>query len=173
MDDDVTKQADMSDLIRKIHIAFPPNEYPGDEQIIPIRSPMDLEAIELLGAFKGKRWTDLTTETLLFNHDALSYFTPAGFRYYLPAFMLASITDWDSADIIPECVIFNLTAPSSTESGGIDFRDRLAVMSDQQKATIADFLEYLDKKHHHDNPPFLLPQESLEKFWKSVRRKED
>jgi hypothetical protein len=38
----------------------------------------------------------------------LSYFKPEYFRYYLPAFMIASIADPSIADVVPGSIVFHL-----------------------------------------------------------------
>lgn len=52
-----------------------------------------------------QRWQDVAGEDLLECESALSFFDAKGFRYYLPAFMLFGLKDWenDSSGILHSC----------------------------------------------------------------------
>lgn len=56
-----------------------------------------------------QRWQDVPDEDLLASDSPLPFFDAKGFRYYLPAFMLCGLKDWenDSSGILHSCV-YNL-----------------------------------------------------------------
>lgn len=49
------------------------------------------EAFEEANAFSGRRWTDIDRDFCHKYTDALCWFTPEAFCYYLPAFLAAAI----------------------------------------------------------------------------------
>lgn len=161
----MSKNDERQKLVARIEAAFSQNNYPGDDFVIPVRNSMDLEAIELRDVFRGKNWNEISTELLLSGHAALVYFTPVGFRFYLPAFMLATLFNWDTADIVPESLILELIPPSDDDPGRVKFNERLAILTTSEKKAVRAFLEYLDKKYAEGKPPFLLPREALNKYW--------
>ncbi|MDH3197631.1 MAG: hypothetical protein OEO21_05265 [Candidatus Krumholzibacteria bacterium] len=79
-----TKEA----VIDVIHRAFDANAYPGDDFLLGAfdgREPEDEVA-----AFRGLAdWTAVEAEFLDDHPDALSFFSEAGFHFFLPAYMTA------------------------------------------------------------------------------------
>ena len=55
--------------------------------------------------FAGRTWRGNRVVDLRFHEAALVFFTPDAFRYYLPAFLLASLDDREEADVIPDHVV--------------------------------------------------------------------
>ncbi len=94
-------------LITRIREVFGKREYPGDEFLVVDMSGADWDQIEILAAFRGKRWDEVPAATLDAYSNALSFLTEEAFRFYLPAFMLASIQQPDS----PDLVSYSLTPP--------------------------------------------------------------
>ena len=45
-----------------------------------------------------ERWQDVPEEELMANHSALSFLDEKGFRYYLPAYMVCELANWDDPD---------------------------------------------------------------------------
>jgi len=77
-------------VIQKIHSAFGANEYPGDAYL---RGSFEgCEPYDEVGAFVGKRdWSALEPEFLDGHYSAPSFFSEAGLRFFLPAFMVADV----------------------------------------------------------------------------------
>jgi Family of unknown function (DUF6714) len=75
-----------------IEQAFGGNEYPGDQWILG--SSEGCEPLDEVGAFYGREdWRAIEPEFLDGHYVALSFFSEAGFRYFLPAFILADVAD--------------------------------------------------------------------------------
>ena len=55
--------------------------------------------------FKGRLWEGLEVERLRYHEAAMYMFTPQAHRYYLPAFMIASLEAPREADVIPDNII--------------------------------------------------------------------
>lgn len=86
------------------------------------------------GGFTGTNWQEHDAAYLRMNEGALSFFTPEAFRYYLPAFMMAELSNPETADIIAEGVAFHLTdTPFSKE--------RIATFNKEQLLAIIAFFE--------------------------------
>ncbi len=79
-------------IIRKIHEAFGNNEYPGDAFLQG--SFEGCEPDEEVGPFEGKTdWRTLDSNFLDGHASALSFFSEAGFRFFLPAYLIADLQD--------------------------------------------------------------------------------
>jgi hypothetical protein len=86
----VTTPADA--VAAAIERAFGANEYPGDAWILG--SAEGCEPFDEVDPFRAHHdWRSLDAAFLDGHHAALSFFSEAGFRYYLPAYLLADLRD--------------------------------------------------------------------------------
>src|SRR5688572_8716232 len=96
------------DLVNK---AFGNVPYPGDHDIVSsdtLKGNYD-DAITVLRFFKGKRWQDINLDELIANRDHLPIFTSEAYRYYLPAYMIATISQFESVDVLSNNTLYSLT----------------------------------------------------------------
>jgi hypothetical protein len=81
---------DKQTIINKIYQAFGANEYPGDGFLQGSRE--GCEPFEEVGPFVGRRdWRELESDFLDGHYAALSFFSEAGFRFFLPAYLVADL----------------------------------------------------------------------------------
>src|SRR2546428_8535138 len=97
---------DPADLKLRIEEAFGGMPYPGDEHIV---YGCCWECEDIKSALKGLHWRDVSFEILDNLRAALPFLVPEGFRFYLPAYMIISIMDFNRADVISDSVINQLT----------------------------------------------------------------
>lgn len=77
-------------IIESIRHAFEQNVYPGDDYIQG--STEGSEPFEEVGPFEGKAdWRALKAEFLDVHAGALGFFSEAGFRFFLPAYLIADL----------------------------------------------------------------------------------
>ena len=90
--------SDKETVIQNIHEAFSETEYPGDPFLLGSRE--GCEPYEEVGPFEGKDdWTSLNSEFLDAHYGALSFLSDGGFRFFLPAYLVADLKDeLDTAD---------------------------------------------------------------------------
>jgi hypothetical protein len=82
--------AQLDDVIQQITEAFAPNPYPGDGFLQG--SFEGCEPYDEVGAFIGKTdWKLLDAPMLDGHYCALGFFSEAGFRFYLPAYLIADL----------------------------------------------------------------------------------
>jgi hypothetical protein len=165
---------DADTLCRHIHESFGPMPYPGDEQIVTGENSEDQQILRLL---KGLHWRDVPFETLDHLRTALTFMSPEGFRFYLPAFMLYCIMDFYRADVAVDRVISNLTLllasdiwskPSHAEEDERWwqnwFFERVSGFSALQAKVIGEFLEHMRDVYGEEFPD-QEPQTALERYW--------
>lgn len=106
-------------IIQEIKTAFGDMPYPGTERIVNDLQGYDLERKQIKEEFsRYENWLDVPRELLLQERDALPLFEPQGFRFYLPAYMLFALEDYEGTDMIPESIVHSLTLPDAgTEEG--------------------------------------------------------
>jgi hypothetical protein len=84
--------ADIESVIAQIRAAFGGNTYPGDNYLQG--SFEGSEPYEEISFFKGKQdWSLLSAQSLDAHYDALHFFTEEGFRFFLPAYLIADLKD--------------------------------------------------------------------------------
>lgn len=152
--------------IEKIFSAFMGNDYPGDHYLQGSREGS--EPFEEIEPFKGKtKWSEIEASFLDRYSGALSFFSEAGFRFYLPAYLVADVREQlQTAD-----PLFYLTHGFSDEQveqetdgrvfvlrtgktvfvnpkryGATTFYDyaryRLSIFTREEAAAIVEYLEY-------------------------------
>ena len=81
---------DRQTVIDLIHAAFGPNPYPGDAFLLG--STEGCEPFDEVSPFVGRRnWQSLEADFLDAHSSALSFFSEAGFRFFLPAYLVADL----------------------------------------------------------------------------------
>jgi hypothetical protein len=83
---------DKQAVIEKIYQAFGDNDYPGDAYLQG--STEGCEPYEEVGPFVGRRhWQEIRADFLDGHATALGFFSEAGFRFFLPAYLIADLQD--------------------------------------------------------------------------------
>lgn len=114
--------------------------YPGTERIVNDLQGYDLERKQIREGFsRYENWLDVPRELLLQERDALPLFEPQGFRFYLPAYMLFALEDYEGADMIPESIVHSLTLPDAGTKLYEFVRERLVLFSEEQRKAVLHF----------------------------------
>lgn len=89
---------DKAAVIKQIQDAFGSNVYPGDDFLQG--SFEGSEAFDEIAPFKGRDdWTSIEPKLLDAHHAATSFFSEAGLRFFLPAYLIADLQgELESAD---------------------------------------------------------------------------
>jgi hypothetical protein len=101
---------EISHLLEEFEAAFGDLPMPSSDRIVIDNS--DAECQQVRKKFQNRHWRDLTIDDLAYDSDALFFFTPEAFRFYLPAFLSVSLTDAERADLIPDAVLSSLSSPA-------------------------------------------------------------
>ncbi len=138
------------ELIKRIESAFREEKYPGDDGLTHGSS---MEAVEVGDFLRARRWQDLRLGELARNHASLFFMTPEALRYYIPAFLVAAVRDYDDSDQIPSSLL-SLLSPFALNDSDYQtrFRQRYELFNDSQRDAIRAFLEYLRDTHSEDFP---------------------
>jgi hypothetical protein len=79
-------------VINIIYEAFANSEYPGDDFLLG--SKEGREPFEEIEPFKGQHdWMEVNPKLLDTQYVALSFFSEAGLRFFLPAYLIADLND--------------------------------------------------------------------------------
>jgi len=138
-------------LKAEIEAAFADVQYPGDRNLVETRNSEDLDAAEFFRGVKWQDWKEKPGQLLSpVVNSYLFFLSPAAFRYYLPLYMIFTLTDYYASDLRPDEVI------SSVTLGGIDAKwrehteRRMLIMTPRQLKVILEYLEFFKREHSAD-----------------------
>lgn len=149
--------------VRQINDAFANVTYPGDDNIAYDQSGNHIECSQVARRFRGKHSRNLTADFLRKNADAIFFFSPAAYAFFLPAFLRASVEDFERADVVPSNVVVSLS-PSLLQWTPEQFGRHVENLTVSQRKAVAAFLKYLDAERA-DHFPLGDPKIALEEFW--------
>jgi len=117
-----------------------------------------------------QRWQDVPGEDLLACQSALSFLDAKGFRYYLPAFMVYGLTNWenDSSEILDTCQyhLLHESQKSLRKSEPKSIATKYG-FTDAQCRAVAHFLRFVvgdDNEFTTEEAPVLRAVEKWENF---------
>jgi len=85
-----SRMKNKEELIRKIRQVFRSNDYPGDALLVG--STEGCEAYDEVAPFRNRTdWTSIEPSFLDAHSSALSFFSEAGLRFFLPAYLTADL----------------------------------------------------------------------------------
>src|SRR4029434_4808977 len=87
--------------------------------------------------FAGKDWRGHSVRMSRYHSSALTVSTPEACRYFLPAFLVASLDDPEEADVIPDCICWSLIPDQA-----IDYEFRRGCFSAAEREAIGAFVRY-------------------------------
>jgi hypothetical protein len=179
---------DKETVLTLIDSAFGDNPYPGDPFLQG--SFEGSEPYEEVGAFRGKTsWKGIQPQFLDAHYVALSFFSEAGFRFYLPAYLVADL----NGQLYTADPVFHLTHGFNDRTFEIDINGKVFVIQpdkstfvnprrygamtffDNARRQLSIFtreeaqaiVAYLHYKQEHGEIPLDAPriQAALDTFW--------
>jgi hypothetical protein len=102
-------------IAQRIVDAFRPKELPkGDPIFLSHACEVDMETIERLA--RQSNWIDFPRDVLCANSLALAFMTPEAFAWFLPAYLVVSVTRYSESGMLTSTVITCLTPPDEADS---------------------------------------------------------
>ena len=92
-------------LIARLEQAFEGPAAPASDRVVYDNSGAHLECAQIRAKFAGRHWRELGIDDLEGEADALAFFTPEAFDFYLPAFIRAAVLHPIRADLIPDAIV--------------------------------------------------------------------
>lgn len=139
---------DKQELIERVEGTFPLGPLP--EQLAGKQTPYEDEYAYVEDFFKGRPWNAFSMRELREQYRGDPSAIPAfmsdeALAYYLPAFLLIVVTDYDAADQLVDSVVETITPADG------DRLDRLRPrFTPRQANAIAGFLSFLSEEHPGD-----------------------
>lgn len=149
-------------LVGRIEKAFASVEHPGERRLV---DPDDKYArSEIEGFFPNVHWRDVTPEAFENNCDALAFFTPEAWQYYLPAFLCWTLKSFRTSDSCTvDFTIYNLALEKKKSLRQRSLSNFSRLTEDQTKAVVA-FLEFM-RDYTDGLADELVASEALDQYW--------
>lgn len=128
------------EIAREAEEAFAAIPYPGDDRLL--RTETYWENDEILEAFQGKHWKELSPEVLFKQSDNLGALSPEAFRFYLPACMIGALLHHEETDRLLQNVFYDFTPPPSKGEQMDWFCTRIAPLDARQKEVVRRYVEF-------------------------------
>lgn len=127
-------------LKNRIFGAFPDVEQPDRDHVALHECK---ECCNLTEDFANVKWQKASGELLERNYDKLPLFSPEAFNYFLPAFLIYTLNNFDSCSEVGEFTIYALTPKKKWNQDGMAsyWIEKFNLFTDQQMEVIYDFLE--------------------------------
>jgi hypothetical protein len=109
--------AELRAAIADAFAAVPP---PGPAALVSGDRDYDPEYRHVAEAFEGKHWRELSPAFIREHRDALPLLTPAAFRFFLPAYLLACLDGAHDLDTAPLSVAASLSPPEPRDGAASD-----------------------------------------------------
>lgn len=94
MDDGEGQRNEIERILEGLTIAFGDLPVPPEDQIVHDNSSFHLECNDIRAKLRNRHWRDLSIENLEGEADSLAFLTNEAFRFFLPAFIRASLSLW-------------------------------------------------------------------------------
>ena len=127
------------DLAYDVETAFEDRSLPEDDTIV--KTPGEHWADNVASSFRGKHWRDVSPALVSEYRISLSLFTSDALCFYLPAFLVLSLT-WPGAtlDMALDALFSIFTPPVGPDDS--EFDRRFVSLSPPQRLTVSRFVEY-------------------------------
>lgn len=155
----ILKPDEVEELERKIKETFATCPRPRRYELAP--GDHSLEARELKAHFTGKRWYEVSYETLMYWRGDLSFFSAKAWVYYLQAYLIVSLRTEDSS--LAMATITTLTPRADDESLRW-FNRRLGLLAEAQREVLRDFVLLMWPLFYDD----LNKDDDPREFWKDL-----
>ena len=99
------------------------------------------ECDELRDTFSDLKWDSIQQTILDSNWGQLPLFSPAAFHYFLPAYILRCLDNFDPDNLICEFTLYSLCPTSTTEDDKKWHSERYQLFTEDQRKAIGSFLK--------------------------------
>ncbi len=136
-------QMNKQELVQNIKDAFSAIEVSKNERLFIPSADHIFDAQRAEAKIREVQWWwEIPLDVLIANRDRISYLSKDGFRFLLPAFLIAAIEQPKQVDVLVSNIIWTLTPPKTSDIDKYkNFETRMAALSIQQSQVIANFFQ--------------------------------
>lgn len=135
------------DLRQRIAAAFDGVERPPDDALLHPQCRDDGDLQVLYGV---RDWRELTGEQVVAEYAALAFLSPAGFRHFLPAYLLWVLRHPDSGEAVVDSTVWAFHVEMYDEGLRPFVASKPSLLDDGQWAVVLDWLAAMAAAGHPD-----------------------
>lgn len=124
-------------LANFVRYAF--RDVPAPTRITTLSEFTDRESSLVSAAFREKHWTNLTPQFVQAHPDAIAFFSPEAFRYFLPGYLLLALQELSGLDVSLVSLLNALAGPAQHE-------ERLRLLDEAQLSAVLAVLDAITPK---------------------------
>jgi hypothetical protein len=124
-------------LSERIAMAFADAHHPGSRRLL--RADAGWEGGRLEPLVTDMRWQDIPLDVIRDYPTGLLLLAPEGFRFCLPAYLLAALRDPEEVDILPE-LVFETLSPLGSDWNRNRLRDQASILTLEQWDAVRSFV---------------------------------
>lgn len=156
------RQFDVDFVKTKIKEAFANVPHPKEKMIDPNSPSSEIE----IKCFLSKKWTSWETiprNIIDYKYGVLSFFSPEGLQFILPAYMICALEDPESN--VDDFTVYHLTPPEqeNNQKKWNYFIEKFSKFTNKQREAIVIFLKY--QKYRMKDDPTNYAAIALERYW--------
>lgn len=129
------------------------HDVPEPNKITTLSESEDFESASISEIFRGKHWRDFTPQLAQSHPDAIAFFSPEAFRFFLPGYLLVALQDPHALDV-------SLISLLGALAGPINQEERFRMLNEAQLHAVLAVLDAI------------TPEETDPYFWDFVRAKD-
>lgn len=137
-----------NEALARIEVAFAAVPRPDNGEL---HHPDSYDDTDLEPLYEIDRWHDMADEVVINSYAAPSFLSPAGFRYFLPAYMRFALRNPDSAEAVVSSTIWALDPSLYSERIAAYARSKYELFDEAQRAAIVSFLEAMTDSSYADD----------------------
>ena len=154
------------ELRRLVKDTFQARPHPGDTRLVCDDSGYDpntynLESHRIKRFFDRKDWHTITREQLIEMPQAIYFFSPEAYVYYLPALILGTLAFDEATNTLRDSFVTSLTPGVQPQR---NFRERVQMLTLPEKRVIGKYLEFVTVQVY-GNQPLGEAQIALDRYW--------
>lgn len=138
--------ADVDAVISQVAAAFADVPRPSNAELLhpECADDMDLEVLHDVADWRELRW-----EQVVAGYSALAFLSPAGFRHFIPAYLIGVLRHPDSSEAVVDSTVWAFHPEMYDDALRPFVRSKWALLDADQRAAVATFLDAMTD-HHPD-----------------------
>lgn len=144
---------DRAAALAAVERAFREISRPSNEALL---HPDCLDANDLVPLYAFASWRDMTDADVIGNYAAPSFLSPAGFRFFLAAYLSYALRNPNRPEACVSTTIWHLDPTLYDEKIAAFTRSKFAELDDGQRAAVIAFLEAMRSSDYADDAEHAL-----------------
>jgi len=139
----------------KVYAAFDDTRFPGQSNLVDKRGCDDSEVRDF---YQFAEWQSIPDNAIAFNNASLSFFSPEAYQFYLPRYLIYSLDNYTSGEIVIDNTIYSLAPQMKCNMEDIKkyLSDHGNVIGLQERKILKDIIMHFETSENDDSIEFSI-----------------